>query len=64
MAMGHIIGQTVVFIKEIGIKIKYQDMVLIIGMTIECTKDIGLIIICMVKENINGQMVVDMKVSM
>ena len=64
MDMGHIIGLTVVFIKEIGIKIKYQDMVLIIGMIIECTKDIGLIIICMVKVNINGQMVVDMKVSM
>lgn len=62
--MALIIGLTEVVIKEIGTKIKYQDMVLIIGMTIECTKVIGLIIICMVKVNIIGQMAVNMKVNM
>ena len=56
-------GPTVVFIKEIGMKIKYQVTENIIGMMAELIKGIGLITICMDKEFTNGQMVENMKVN-
>ena len=52
-----------VFIKEIGFKIKSLDMANILGMIKEHTKDIGLTIICMDKEYINGRMAENMKVT-
>lgn len=59
--MEFINGPTEVVIKVIGTKIKFQNMESTFGMTGELIKDIGLIIICMVTEFINGQMVENMK---
>ena len=54
-------GQTIVFIKEIGMTIKFQDMENILGMMAEPMLGIGKKTICMVKEFINGLMVECMK---
>jgi len=63
MGMVYINGQMVVCIKEIGIKIKFQNMANIIGMMEELIKDIGLIIICMDKVSTNGLTVENMRVN-
>lgn len=63
MDMEYTNGRMEVFIKGIGFKTKSLDMVNILGMIKELTKDIGLTIICMVKEYINGQMAGNMKVT-
>jgi hypothetical protein len=61
MAMECTNGQMVAFIKVIGFKTKSLVMVNILGTIKELTKDTGLIIICMVKEYINGRTVENMK---
>jgi hypothetical protein len=49
-------GRTEVFIKGTGLKTKFLVMENIFGMIKEHIKDIGKIIICMVKEFTNGPM--------
>ena len=61
MVMEYTNGPMEVAIKVIGTQIKFQNMVSTFGMMEELIKAIGLIIICMVTEFINGQMVVNMK---
>ena len=41
MGMGFIIGQMAHYTKEIGIQIKFQDMVNIVGMMVELIRVIG-----------------------
>ena len=54
MATVSIDGPMVAFIKATGIKIKFLDMENIFGTMVGRIKDIGLKIICTVKEYING----------
>ena len=61
--MVYISGLMVAFIKEIGMKIKYLVTESIIGTMAELIRATGLIIICMDKEFINGQMAENMKVN-
>ena len=63
MVMEFINGQTQVFTKAIGNKIKYRVTVSILGMMGEHTRDTGTITICMVKVSTLGLMVVSMKES-
>ena len=63
MVMAFTSGPTEVFIKEIGIKTRYQAMVNITGMMGEHIKVTGSTIICMVKVSTNGPMVVNTRVS-
>ena len=64
MGMEFTNGPMDVYIKEIGIKIRFPVMENIIGMMEEHIKDIGLITTCMEKVCTCGQMVESMKVNM
>jgi hypothetical protein len=63
MGMEYTNGPMEVVIKEIGTKIKFRNMENTFGMTVELIRGIGLTIICMVTECINGLTVVNTKVS-
>ena len=64
MAMVSTNGQMEVYIKEPGIKIKFQNTVNILGMTEGHTRDTGWTIICMVKVYIDGPTEENMKAIM
>ena len=62
--MGLMDGLMEIFIKEIGMKIKFLVMVNIFGMMEEVTRVNGKIILCMEKDSINGPMDDHMRVNM
>jgi hypothetical protein len=64
MDMEYINGQTEVFIREIGTKIRFLNMENTTGMMEEHIKGTGLIIICMAKACTNGLTVENMKENM
>lgn len=63
MVMEYISGPITASIRATGKSIKYQGTENTPGMMAELTRDIGKTTICMVKESINGQTAVNMKVN-